>query len=374
MPNALRTLPRIRRIHGVGLDLEEWLISLETEGGLPIHLLFPHDELLVLLQYLSKASRARGWTSSDSARPRRFNVPRQPPIRIMKMSGVYLGTDDDGAVVQFDAGSDEIMEYFLPKSQVMRLLDLLHFQLRRREWAISEERCHHYFARDRCRRPRATGRPFCDQHAKQFEKRSNQSLLESAADAFDRMICENAEGKVTFSGDFDAAEDFTNHLSEFASRGYEQDEMTKAIGLFMKERDASRAPKDPKWRRFEKLAFGIYLLRAEGAEVTFDEQIVGRRTGRSRQVDVCIRFRKQFSSYFAAVECKDERVSIGEVEELKTKREDIGADRIIVLSSGGFQQGAIEAARAYGIDAHELTRRLLALSRLIIQCRCPFMD
>jgi hypothetical protein len=277
----------------------------------------------------------------------------------MKMGGVYLGTDDDGAQVQFDAGGDEIVEFFLPKAQVMRLIALLNFQLRRNGWSSSEERCYHYFARDRCRKPRVAGRSFCQQHANQFKNRSNQDLLESAAELFEKVIGLNDQGKLAFTGDFRAYEDFTNHLSELGSRGYGQDDLTKAIGLFLKEREGLFASGDPKWRRFEKLAFGVYLLRAEGAEITFDEKIVGRRTGRKRQADICIRFKKQFSEYLAVVECKDERVSIDEVEALSKKQDDMGADRLIVLSARGFQQGALEAAKAYGIDAHELTEERL---------------
>jgi hypothetical protein len=70
---------------------------------------------------------------------------------------------------------------------------------------------------------------------------------------------------------------------------------------------------------------------------------------------VCVRFRQGFSDYLAIVECKDEKVSIDQVESLSKKQEDVGAARVILVSSKGFQKGAIAAAESYGIDTHVLT-------------------
>jgi hypothetical protein len=96
----------------------------------------------------------------------------------------------------------------------------------------------------------------------------------------------------------------------------------------------------------------------EGAEVTFDDKITGKRTGRTRQLDISIRFRQSFYDYLAIIECKDYRakVSIEKVEAFRTKMEDVGAMKGIMVSPSGFQEGAIRSAEAFNIELFTLTQ------------------
>jgi hypothetical protein len=292
------------------------------------------------------------------------------------MGGVSLGTDDDGAKVQVETGPEDIAEFFLEKGAAVRLVHLMEFQLRREQWAPLEDRCFHYSGRERCKRHQISGENFCREHIQAFQDKSNQVLLEAAAEAF---------RKATFPADSSpppqlqeaASADFANYLSALGARGYNRDDVERALRLTLGWPVGHINPngaRQPKWRDFERLAFGIYLLRAEGAEVTFDETVIGKLTGRPRQIDVSVRFKRAFSDYHTMVECKDERVSIDQIESLIQKRADVGADRVVVISSGGYQEGAVKAAKAHGVDVHELTEDRAHWTQAIRRdiCDVPF--
>jgi hypothetical protein len=53
---------------------------------------------------------------------------------------------------------------------------------------------------------------------------------------------------------------------------------------------------------------------------------------------------------FTAVECKDTEVEISDVESFATKIKTIGAHNGVIASSVGFQSGAIDTAKAFGIE------------------------
>lgn len=357
MSRQISTLPAITSIDGIGVDEDGWIISLQTEGGLFLPLLFPHDQLLVLLDYLRRAKEARGWTEPENPPPRRRQVPRQPPIRVQKTEGVSLGSDDDGAEIGLQTGINETTQLFLPKSQVVRLIALLEFQARRKGWADRpSEQCDYISEEDRCRNRVASGN-FCSRHARLFDGRSNRDLLEAAASFF-RILNGASKDASPQKVKRIAIAELANCVSALQYRGYEQKDLERALKLSLGEPlmgDDSSARVAPRWRRFERLTFGIYLLRAEGARVSFDEKFVGRLTGRPRQVDIAVRFKRLYSEFLLMVECKDERVSIDQIEALNTKRQDVGANHVIVVSSSGYQEGAIQAAKSHGIDLHELT-------------------
>ena len=114
-----------------------------------------------------------------------------------------------------------------------------------------------------------------------------------------------------------------------------------------------------KWKRFEKIIAGIHRLQAQGATVTLDDHIVGRRTKRRRQIDVSLKFNHGYYDYWGVVECKDynKKISISKVEAFRTKLEDVGAHKGIMVSGKGFQEGAEATAKAYGIELFTLTEQ-----------------
>jgi hypothetical protein len=176
------------------------------------------------------------------------------------------------------------------------------------------------------------------------------------------MMYVSKEKKLTAKADRDLIDEFINILHELEGRGYSRDEAIEAMARVTNETGImddlfKEMGKDPKWKKFEKIVAGIHLLKAQGAEVKFDDRIMGVRTGRLRQIDVSIRFRQTFYDYLAVVECKDSgrRVPIDKVEAFRTKLEDVGAMHGIMVSPHGFQEGAIAAAKAYNIELFTLT-------------------
>jgi hypothetical protein len=57
------------------------------------------------------------------------------------------------------------------------------------------------------------------------------------------------------------------------------------------------------------------------------------------------------------VECKcySQKVEVGDIEEFRTKIDDIGAHKGIVFSTIGYESGAIKTAKAYGIGLARLS-------------------
>ena len=114
---------------------------------------------------------------------------------------------------------------------------------------------------------------------------------------------------------------------------------------------------DPKWKKFEKVIAGIHILSDRGALVKFNDHIRGKKTGRKWQVDVSVRFKKGLYAHLVVIECKDltKKVSIKDVQAFITKVDDLGANKSIMVSASGFQEGAIKAAEVYGVELYTLT-------------------
>jgi hypothetical protein len=204
--------------------------------------------------------------------------------------------------------------------------------------------------------------PFCSEHRAIFAGMDNPSLIERGARAMRELMYVNSEKKLTAKNDREGIDAVINILHELNGRGYTNVEATDAMGDFTKDRGLlddllKEMGNDPKWKKFEKLITGIHMLTAEGAEVKFNDHILGKRSGSNRQIDVSIRFKQGFYDYLAIVECKDygTKVEMGEVEAFRTKMEDVGAMHGIMVSPHGFQKGAITTAEAYNIELFTLT-------------------
>jgi hypothetical protein len=202
---------------------------------------------------------------------------------------------------------------------------------------------------------------FCPEHKDHFEKLSNRELLEKAAHTLraayyvseDKTVKQTTDGKLL--GEMDTL------LFELEARGYNPREAVEAItavqdSLGLND-DLDRAVgRDPKWRKFEKIIAGIHKFAEMGARVVLDDHIVGKITKRRRQIDVSVRFKHGFYEYLLIVECKNykHKVPVKDVESLRTKMKDVGADRGVMVTTVGYQAGAIETARAYNIELRTL--------------------
>jgi hypothetical protein len=108
---------------------------------------------------------------------------------------------------------------------------------------------------------------------------------------------------------------------------------------------------DKDWKKFEHLTTALHKSESKGAKVTWNEIINGR------QFDVTIRFKTGYYDYLTVIECRDQSSSIpiGEVEAFVTKSMDAKADKAVMISSSGFQSGAIKVAYDHKIELFTLT-------------------
>jgi hypothetical protein len=108
---------------------------------------------------------------------------------------------------------------------------------------------------------------------------------------------------------------------------------------------------EPNWKRFERLVATLHRADATGTEVHWNEKISGR------QFDVVIRFSVGAYRYLTVVECKDQdrSVPVCDVEAFVIKARDAGADKAVVVSRSGFQEGAFDIAKRHNIELFSLT-------------------
>lgn len=113
---------------------------------------------------------------------------------------------------------------------------------------------------------------------------------------------------------------------------------------------AAVAKKTEKWKEFEQLVAKIYAEATPEATVRHNYFIEGR-SGRRRQIDVSIESRQGLHNYLTVVECKrySRRVGILDVEAYNTKLHDVRANKGVMVSITGFDEGAQAQARQHDI-------------------------
>ncbi|MBD9524676.1 restriction endonuclease [Ensifer sp. ENS02] len=111
-------------------------------------------------------------------------------------------------------------------------------------------------------------------------------------------------------------------------------------------------PETEGWREFEKLISRIEKMLAPfGAEVKSPDRIRDRVTGRLREVDASIRHVVGSVPILITIECRDRkgRQGVPWLEQVRTKKESIGAAQTIVVSRSGFTPEALMFAQAHGL-------------------------
>lgn len=119
--------------------------------------------------------------------------------------------------------------------------------------------------------------------------------------------------------------------------------------------------RERKGRELEELVAALEGgLRPEGVVVKSPDWLRDRDTGGLREVDVSIRVPGPPAEKLVVLECRHRRAAqdVRWFEELASKRESVGADQMIAVSSSPFTAGALKKAERYGI----LARRLSGLS------------
>ena len=114
---------------------------------------------------------------------------------------------------------------------------------------------------------------------------------------------------------------------------------------------------DMSWREFEQLVARIETqLAPKGATVRSPDKIQDKVTGQMREVDASIRYQIGSAPILITIECR-ERSAVQDdtwIEQLIMKRQKLGAQQTIAVSSSGFSGPAIESAQQYGLELRKI--------------------
>jgi hypothetical protein len=115
------------------------------------------------------------------------------------------------------------------------------------------------------------------------------------------------------------------------------------------------------WQDFEKLVAGIEeTLVTKGAVVKAPDRVPDLVTGQLREVDASIRLNAGSAPILITIECRRRQgvQDVTWIEQLATKRFQIGAAKTIAVSATPFSEPAIRAARLHGIELRRLEDRI----------------
>lgn len=107
-------------------------------------------------------------------------------------------------------------------------------------------------------------------------------------------------------------------------------------------------------KKFELLIANLQRQFAGGSNVQQNAKILGRHSGKKREVDVAVRTSVSGESLLIAVECRSRgrKSDIAEVEAFASKLDDIAAHKGIIVSAKGFSKTAKRLATAKGISLY----------------------
>jgi len=100
-----------------------------------------------------------------------------------------------------------------------------------------------------------------------------------------------------------------------------------------------------------------YGLRPDDVDARWRYRVRGGQSTQLREVDVALFLRTGAKTMFYAIECRDRdgRQGLTWIEQLATKRQDIGADQIYAVSRDGFTKFAALSAKENGIQLFRLS-------------------
>ena len=112
-----------------------------------------------------------------------------------------------------------------------------------------------------------------------------------------------------------------------------------------------------KGRSLEKLvAFLEKTLGPQGIKVKSPDYIRGCISKSLREIDISLRSHTGSSEILVIIECRDRKGTedVTWIEQLPSKREDVGAHKVVAVSSTGFSSGAINMAKVKDIELRTL--------------------
>src|SRR5450755_1135823 len=110
-------------------------------------------------------------------------------------------------------------------------------------------------------------------------------------------------------------------------------------------------------RSLELLVHGLeQLLPKAPVQIRSPDYITGKITEARREVDVSLRSHVGSVDVLVIIECRDRGKSqdVTWIEQLASKREDVGADKAVAVSATGFSPGARNLARSKQVDLRSL--------------------
>lgn len=113
-------------------------------------------------------------------------------------------------------------------------------------------------------------------------------------------------------------------------------------------------------RDFELLVKRIKEHQSPDARISSPEFVDDVDTGQPREVDIGVRVPRNGDERFIAIECRDRTAqqSVEWIEQLISKKESIGADALIAITSSRFSKPARIKALKHGIILAEMSQRL----------------
>lgn len=111
-------------------------------------------------------------------------------------------------------------------------------------------------------------------------------------------------------------------------------------------------PSRPEWSDFERLVAAVQRALDPAATITWDDRI------KKRQVDVRIESRIGSATLRVLIECRRyaKKIGVEQVEAWATKARTLGAHKSMMVTSSGFERGALVAAANEGVDTFVLKR------------------
>jgi hypothetical protein len=109
------------------------------------------------------------------------------------------------------------------------------------------------------------------------------------------------------------------------------------------------------WKEFEAIVAKLQRTFNKVGVITRDDKIIGKTSGRSRQIDVSIRATVGTENVLIVVECKkwNRKADVKAVEAFAGLKKDVGAQMGIMVSTAGFSKAAYKTAAVEGISLYK---------------------
>lgn len=128
-------------------------------------------------------------------------------------------------------------------------------------------------------------------------------------------------------------------------------------------------------RALELLIQRLEVVASAGeADIRSPDYVTGRNSESRREVDVAVRSMVGSAKVFVMFECRDRagNEDVRWIEEIASKRDDVGANVAVAVTSAGFTTGAQNTARRLGIELRVVED--ITVSDVVSWCRLQHLD